>query len=94
MGKSDFTILDIDRKSSLVEERLPSNIRSFGALEAVSVNVQHDHHVYLKSDSYGGDDPTASRDMVSAAAICSDSGSWDAFSNQLEQNLKCDPNTY
>ena len=44
------TMLDIDRKSSLVEERLPSNIRSSGALEAVSVNVQHGHHVYLKSD--------------------------------------------
>ena len=43
-------MLDMDRKSNLVKESLPSNIRSSGTLKAISVHVQHGRGVYLQSN--------------------------------------------
>ena len=40
-------VLDTDRKSNLVKERLPSNIRSSGTLKAISVQVQRVVGCYL-----------------------------------------------
>ena len=44
------TMLDMDRKSSLVKESLPSNIRSSRTLKAISVTVQHGVGVFLMSN--------------------------------------------
>ena len=40
-------MLGTDRKSNLVEDSLPSNIRSSETLKAISVPVQHGVNVYL-----------------------------------------------
>ena len=46
-------MLDMDRKSNIVKESLPRNIRSSGTLKVISVIVQHGHRCYLKSDNKG-----------------------------------------
>ena len=43
-------MLDMDRKSNIVKESLPRNIRSSWTLKVISVNVQHGHRCYLKPD--------------------------------------------
>ena len=42
------TMLDMDRKSNIVKESLPSNIRSPGTLKVNPVHVQRGRGVYLK----------------------------------------------